>query len=143
MKADTHPTYHDNATIKCACGSSFVAGSTKESLSTELCSSCHPFYTGQQRLIDTGGRVERFKKKQAAAQQYKAEIAKKQPKVEVEEEKKGEETLKQEKTEKKAKETKKKSKTKKDAKKTKEKNEANSNEEVKKATKETEEDEKN
>ena len=62
MKEGIHPTYGE-AVIKCACGETFTTGSTKKSLHVEICSKCHPFFTGKQKLIDTGGRVERFKKK--------------------------------------------------------------------------------
>jgi len=63
MKKDIQPTYHQ-ATIKCACGNEFIAGSTKPEIRVELCSKCHPFYTGSQKLlIEAGGRVEKFKKK--------------------------------------------------------------------------------
>ena len=63
MKANIHPTYHKSATVNCACGNSWEVGSTRESLRTEICSKCHPFYTGKQKLIDTGGRLEKFEKR--------------------------------------------------------------------------------
>ncbi|NNC41841.1 MAG: 50S ribosomal protein L31 [Acidimicrobiia bacterium] len=62
MKADIHPDYVDT-TVTCSCGRSFQTRSVRESLSVELCSECHPFFTGKQRLVDTGGRVERFRKR--------------------------------------------------------------------------------
>jgi large subunit ribosomal protein L31 len=62
MKADLHPKYY-RATISCACGETFEAGSTSESIKVEICSKCHPFFTGKQKFVDTGGRVERFKRK--------------------------------------------------------------------------------
>jgi len=62
MKENIHPKYQET-TVTCACGASFVTGSTKPSLRVEICSKCHPFFTGQQRLVDTGGRVDKFKKK--------------------------------------------------------------------------------
>lgn len=62
MKRDIHPNY-GQATVSCACGETFTTGSTKKELKVEICSKCHPFYTGKQRLIDTGGRVEKFNKK--------------------------------------------------------------------------------
>ncbi len=62
MKANTHPEYH-RAQVTCACGESFEVGSTRESLKVEICSKCHPFFTGKQKFVDTGGRVERFKRK--------------------------------------------------------------------------------
>ncbi|AVX19530.1 MULTISPECIES: 50S ribosomal protein L31 [Carboxydocella] len=62
MKENIHPKYQET-TVTCACGASFVTGSTKPVLRVEICSNCHPFFTGQQRLVDTGGRVDKFKKK--------------------------------------------------------------------------------
>lgn len=62
MKKGIHPNYY-RATVKCACGNTFETGSTKEELRVEICSKCHPFFSGQQKLVDTGGRVERFKKR--------------------------------------------------------------------------------
>lgn len=61
MKSGIHPTYFPNAVITCACGNSITTGSTQETIKVELCSHCHPFYTGKQHLVDTAGRVERFK----------------------------------------------------------------------------------
>jgi large subunit ribosomal protein L31 len=65
MKAGVHPIYN-NAKVVCACGNTFETRSTKELIKLEICSACHPFYTGQQRLVDTAGRVERFKKRFSA-----------------------------------------------------------------------------
>lgn len=62
MKQDTHPEYMI-ATVHCSCGNSFQTRSTKSELRVELCAECHPFYTGKQKLVDTGGRVERFERK--------------------------------------------------------------------------------
>ncbi|MDA8288233.1 MAG: 50S ribosomal protein L31 [Actinomycetota bacterium] len=62
MKTDIHPTYI-TATVKCSCGNTFATRSTKEELHVELCNECHPFYTGKQKLVDTGGRVERFQRR--------------------------------------------------------------------------------
>ena len=62
MKQGIHPDYK-KVTVKCACGETFETGSVKDSLSVEICSKCHPFYTGKQKLVDTGGRVEKFRKK--------------------------------------------------------------------------------
>ncbi|MFC1488913.1 50S ribosomal protein L31 [Thermodesulfobacteriota bacterium] len=62
MKADIHPEYVET-TIKCACGNIFEAGSTKPDIRIEICSKCHPFFTGKQKLIDTAGRIERFRRK--------------------------------------------------------------------------------
>ena len=62
MKKDIHPKYYPKAKAKCACGNAFEVGSTKPELETEICSACHPFYTGKEKIIDTAGRVERYKK---------------------------------------------------------------------------------
>ncbi len=62
MKDKIHPPYF-RTTVTCACGETFETGSTKENLRVEICSRCHPFFTGKQKFVDTGGRVERFKKK--------------------------------------------------------------------------------
>lgn len=62
MKKGVHPEYY-RTTITCACGASFETGSTKKDLRVEICSQCHPLFTGQQKIVDTGGRVERFLKK--------------------------------------------------------------------------------
>lgn len=62
MKQGIHPTYHIS-TITCACGNSFETGSIKQDLRVEICSACHPFFTGKQKFVDVGGRVDRFKKK--------------------------------------------------------------------------------
>jgi large subunit ribosomal protein L31 len=62
MKADIHPAYHQT-TITCACGNVLEIGSTREDIRVEICSQCHPFFTGKQKLIDTAGRIERFLKK--------------------------------------------------------------------------------
>ena len=61
MKEGIHPDYQPT-TIKCACGAVIETGSTKQNISVEICSNCHPFYTGKQKLVDTGGRVEKFRK---------------------------------------------------------------------------------
>ena len=61
MKADIHPTYYPEATVTCACGHTFTIGSTKEKVEVEVCSQCHPFYTGNEKIIDTAERVEKFK----------------------------------------------------------------------------------
>lgn len=67
VKTDTHPTYFPQAKVVCACGRSFAVGSTKEKLEVEICSACHPFYTGNEKIMDTAGRVEKFKARRAAA----------------------------------------------------------------------------
>jgi len=65
MKADIHPTYHPKTKVTCACGNSFTVGSTKDTLDVSICSACHPFYTGTEKIVDTRGRVDRFKKRLA------------------------------------------------------------------------------
>ena len=62
MREGIHPKY-TNATVRCACGETFETGSTKPELRVEICSQCHPFFTGKQKIVDTGGRVDKFKKK--------------------------------------------------------------------------------
>jgi len=63
MKKEIHPKYFSKAKVKCACGNSFTVGSTVPEINVEICSKCHPFYTGKDKIIDTAGRVERFKKR--------------------------------------------------------------------------------
>jgi large subunit ribosomal protein L31 len=63
MKPAIHPTYHEEAVVTCSCGRTYTTGSTKSALRVELCSECHPFYTGEQRIVDTEGRVERMKRR--------------------------------------------------------------------------------
>ncbi|MBI4094785.1 MAG: 50S ribosomal protein L31 [Candidatus Liptonbacteria bacterium] len=67
MKKDIHPKYFDKARVTCACGNTFTVGSTREKIQVEICSKCHPFYTGEEKLIDTAGRVERFTARRAKA----------------------------------------------------------------------------
>lgn len=63
MKADIHPRYYPNAVVTCSCGDSYTTGSTKPQLHVEICKECHPFFTGEQRIVDTEGRVERFNRR--------------------------------------------------------------------------------
>jgi len=67
MKKEIHPKYYEKAEIKCACGAKFAIGSTKEKLEVEVCSKCHPFYTGKKQFVDTAGRVEKFRERQKKA----------------------------------------------------------------------------
>ena len=90
MKPNIHPKYNTDVKVVCACGQTFATGSTMAEIHTEICSNCHPFYTGKQNLIDTAGRVDRFKKltaksadKKAAAAERKSAKVKKVEKVEV------------------------------------------------------------
>jgi large subunit ribosomal protein L31 len=63
MKEKIHPAYYPDAKVVCSCGNTFTTGSTRKTLKVELCSKCHPFFTGERRMIDTAGRVERFKQR--------------------------------------------------------------------------------
>ncbi|HHT06181.1 MAG TPA: 50S ribosomal protein L31 [Hydrogenispora sp.] len=66
MKKDIHPQY-GKATVTCACGETFETGSTKKEIRVEICSNCHPFFTGKQRIVDSGGQVEKFQKRMEKA----------------------------------------------------------------------------
>jgi len=91
MKTGIHPTYFEDVTVTCVCGNSFVAGSTEKAINVEVCSNCHPFYTGKQKLVDAAGRVDKFRqrvtsstaKKEAAAKRAKAPKQPKKKKTEV------------------------------------------------------------
>ncbi len=76
MKNSIHPTYFSEAKVTCACGNTFTVGSTLAEMHTEICSNCHPFYTGKQKLVDDRGRVERFQR----MVQRKQELSKKRTK---------------------------------------------------------------
>jgi len=78
MKKDIHPKYYANATVVCSCGNTWTTGSTREVIRTDVCSKCHPFFTGEQRIVDTEGQVDRFYKKLQAREQYTAEVAARQ-----------------------------------------------------------------
>jgi large subunit ribosomal protein L31 len=73
VKEKIHPTWHSDALVHCACGHSFTTGSTLKSISVEVCSACHPLFTGQQKFLDTAGRVDKFNQRMAAAEAKKAE----------------------------------------------------------------------
>lgn len=81
MKKNLHPTWNNNATITCACGESFTTGSMTESIQVDICSKCHPFFTGEERFVDTQGRVDKFLKKMEAAKAKQAAKAKKKAKT--------------------------------------------------------------
>lgn len=70
MKANVHPQYYDNCVVTCACGNTFTTGSTKPTIRVEICAKCHPFFTGQQKFVDTLGRVEKFQQKQKQAAEH-------------------------------------------------------------------------
>ena len=76
MKPDIHPQYVET-TVHCSCGETFTTRGTKPEIRVELCSQCHPFYTGKQKLVDSGGRVERYKQRYAKTQAKQAEAASK------------------------------------------------------------------
>jgi large subunit ribosomal protein L31 len=63
MKTAIHPTYFPEATVTCSCGNTWVTGATKPQIKVEICNACHPFFTGEQRIVDTEGRVERLKRR--------------------------------------------------------------------------------
>lgn len=97
MAKDIHPKYYPNAKVTCACGNTFTTGSTEPEIKVEICSACHPFFTGEQRLVDTLGKVDKFKKKMAKAQDYQKKKQAEQAKKKKTEEKKEEQpqTLKE------------------------------------------------
>ncbi len=74
MKSEIHPVFYPDAQVICACGNTWTTGSTKKVIHTDVCSNCHPFYTGEQRIVDTEGQVDRFYKKLQARQQYLSEV---------------------------------------------------------------------
>jgi large subunit ribosomal protein L31 len=73
VKEKIHPTWFPNANVHCACGHTFTTGSTLKDISVEVCSACHPLFTGQQKFLDTAGRVDKFNQRMAAAERKKAE----------------------------------------------------------------------
>ena len=77
MKAAIHPQYNNQAQVICVCGNKFTVGSTKDVIHIELCNKCHPFYTGEQRFVDTASRIDKFNKKQEKAKVYQATVTKK------------------------------------------------------------------
>jgi large subunit ribosomal protein L31 len=76
MKAGIHPEYVE-CTVRCACGNTFVTRATKAEIHVEICSACHPFYTGKQKFVDTGGRVDRFRRRQEKTEAIQRRSAKK------------------------------------------------------------------
>ena len=81
MQAKIHPTYYPDASVKCNCGATYVVGSTMPEIQVEVCSNCHPFYTGKQNLIDTAGRVDQFKARSQRALEIKEAAAAKPKKA--------------------------------------------------------------
>ncbi|OGH06707.1 MAG: 50S ribosomal protein L31 [Candidatus Levybacteria bacterium RBG_16_35_11] len=84
MKQAIHPSYNDKAQVVCVCGNRFNVGSTRDEIHVELCSKCHPFYTGEQRFVDTANRIDRFEKKRKVATEHQQVVkAKKEEKKKV------------------------------------------------------------
>jgi large subunit ribosomal protein L31 len=73
MKKDIHPEYYPDTKVVCSCGNTFTVGSTQKMIRTDICSACHPFFTGEQRLVDTGGQVERFIKRLEKSEELRSE----------------------------------------------------------------------
>jgi large subunit ribosomal protein L31 len=92
MKKDIHPQYFPNAQVICSCGNTWTTGSTVEVIRTDVCSNCHPFFTGEQRIVDTAGQVDRFMKRLDRYSEHQAEVSKRQQETE---EKLGQSFLKQ------------------------------------------------
>lgn len=80
MKKDIHPQVNTSATVTCVCGNTFTTISTKDDISLEICSNCHPFYTGKQKFVDTEGRIEKFEKKRKLSAAKKATVSSKKSK---------------------------------------------------------------
>lgn len=74
MKTNIHPTWYDEATVSCNCGNTFTTGSSQPSIKVDICSACHPFFTGEMRFVDVQGRVEKFQAKMQQAQVYKTQV---------------------------------------------------------------------
>jgi large subunit ribosomal protein L31 len=81
MKKDIHPTYYPNAQVICSCGNTWTTGSTKEVIRTDVCSKCHPFFTGEQRIVDTAGQVDRFMKRLDRYGQHQQQASQRQEKA--------------------------------------------------------------
>ncbi len=81
MKKEIHPEYNSKTTITCACGNIIKTGSTGKDISVEICANCHPFFSGKEKLIDTAGRVEKFKQKMEKTKEIKAIKKEKKPRV--------------------------------------------------------------
>ena len=86
MRKGIHPKYYPEAKVACSCGNAFTVGSTKETIRTDVCSACHPFFTGEQRLVDTAGQVERFIRRLEKSEGIRAEDLAHAEVAEVEEE---------------------------------------------------------
>ena len=80
MKNNIHPKYYESAKVKCSCGAEFEVGSTSPEIKVEICSNCHPVYTGNKKLVDTAGRVDRFREKLLKSQKIQDELSKRKSK---------------------------------------------------------------
>ena len=99
MKAGIHPNWNHQVTVTCACGETFLTGSTQDKIEVDICSACHPFYTGEMKFVDIQGRVERFKQRQLNAQAKKTKKSAKKSSNDIDDEQKSlKEILQQEKT---------------------------------------------
>jgi len=78
VKKEIHPKYYPEAQVICACGNTWTSGSTQPEIRTEMCSACHPFFTGEQRIVDTAGQVERFERRRRVADELQGELAKRE-----------------------------------------------------------------
>ena len=74
MKPNTHPTYYADAQVICSCGNTWTTGSTRKMIRTDVCSNCHPFFTGEQRIVDTAGQVDRFMRRLQQAEERAAQV---------------------------------------------------------------------
>lgn len=81
MKKEIHPKYYDKTKVTCSCGANFEVGSTVPELKVEICSNCHPLYTGNKRLVDTAGRLDRFKERMKKTKKLKTELESKRKKI--------------------------------------------------------------
>ena len=81
MKPTIHPQYYPEAKVKCACGNHWATGSTQSAIDVEICSQCHPFYTGKDKVLDTRGRIDKFKKRAAKAETVQQSTTPKKPRV--------------------------------------------------------------
>jgi len=95
MKTDIHPQYSPKAVVTCSCGAKHIFGATREKMTVEICSECHPFYTGKEKLVDTAGRVEKFQKKQKAAEKIAPVLLAKKKKKEAKEDDRTPKTLRE------------------------------------------------
>jgi large subunit ribosomal protein L31 len=86
MKASIHPQYFTDTTVVCSCGNTFITGSTKDRITVEICSKCHPFYTGEQKFVDARGNVDKFMKRTEEAKKYRDILSAKKKKRNTKEE---------------------------------------------------------